>query len=298
MRSSAQTVSAQSGLPSRARGPVGRGRRRWRPQRAHGRRLPGSRRPSGAGAGAGRAGRRCGRVDGGARRRGAVPGRGRAAVALLLPGQPAAPADRRRPRSRRPPGAAPRVVLHPGPRRPGSRAARRRRRGRHASLVRPSRRGRGPRGLDRAVRRHATPGEGGVPDADRPPAHPRRAAGTGGRRRPVDGAGRAPARGADHGDAAQRPGARRGRDRRAHRHARPPRRPVTGREPVLPLPRDRQRDRPLGRSGRRDGHGGRGAGAGGAGRGHPHRHRCRGDRDRPRRPGRVHPPRRGAHRAR
>ncbi|HEX5811254.1 MAG TPA: NAD(P)-binding protein, partial [Pseudonocardia sp.] len=91
---------------------------------------------------------------------------------------------------------------------------------------------------------------------------------------------------------------RRGRDGRADRHARPPRRPVTGREPVLPLPRDRQRDRPLGRAGRRDGHGGRGAGAGGAGRGRPHRHRRRGDGDRPGRAGHVHGPRRGAHRTR
>ena len=197
--------------------PVGRGRRRRRPQRADRRRLPGPRRPAGARAGAARAGRRRGRVGAGA-----FPGSDAAAVALLLPGQPAAPAHRRRARSRRPPGPAPRLVVHAGPA------------DRPAGCSSPTTRTRTRRSFagdgaaattrvgPRCTPTPAASARARVPDAHRAAAHPRRAAGAGGRRRPVDGARRAPARRSGSRSASRRPRARRGRDRRAHRHPRPP----------------------------------------------------------------------------
>ena len=63
----------------------------------------------------------------------------------------------------------------------------------------------------------------------------------------------APAVRADRADVRLRPDARHGPDRRADRHVRARRRSAAAPEPLLPLPRDRQRDRPLGRAGRRDG---------------------------------------------
>ena len=63
--------------------------------------------------------------------------------------------------------------------------------------------------------------------------------------------------------ASRRHGARHRADRRPHRHVR--RRPRPRRQPLLPVPRGRWRDRPVGRPGRRDGHGVGAARRGGVG---------------------------------
>ena len=64
----------------------------------------------------------------------------------------------------------------------------------------------------------------------------------------------------DRRRAGQRPGPRRGRDRRADRHLRPARRPVAAAERLLPVSPARRRRRRLARPGRRHGRGERGAG--------------------------------------
>jgi hypothetical protein len=82
---------------------------------------------------------------------------------------------------------------------------------------------------------------------------------------------------------------RAGSHRCADRHVRLSQRTRSAPEPLLSLPRDRERDRPLGRTGRRDGGAQRGARAGRSPgrRGYPHR--GRGQRDRARWPRRPRP---------
>ena len=116
-------------------------------------------------------------------------------------------------------------------------------------------------------------GAGRVPVADRAAGLARRAARAGRRRRGLGGAGRAAAGGDAGAPLRGRPRARDRRHRRADRHVRGARRRVAAPEPLLPLPRDRQRHGRLGRAGRRDGRGHRrargdrlGGGRGGAAR--------------------------------
>ena len=173
----------------------------------------------------------------GARRRrggvgdGAFAGRRRAAVALLLPGQPAARStiiddlglDMRLP------GAASR------PTRPTRRSGRgllvdaddadatRRSFAAHRARRRDA-------GLDRALRRHRSVWRGALfPTLHRAAAHPRR---TPSARWATTRCGptliERPLGASDRGALRRRPRARRRRDRRAHRHVRPPRRPVLG----------------------------------------------------------------------
>ena len=111
----------------------------------------------------------------------------------------------------------------------------------------------------------------------------RGAAGAGRRRRRLGGAGRAAAGGGARALLRGRLRARDHRHRRADRHLRGPRRRVAAPEPLLPLPRDRQRHGRLGRAGGRHGRADRVAGRDRVRRGRRAAARLRGDLDRDRR---------------
>ena len=129
-----------------------------------------------------------------------------------------------------------------------------RRRRAHARVARAGhRRRRGVRRLGALLRPLRPRGARRVPDAARAAAHARRAARADRRRRGLGGAVRAPARRGDRGHVRRRRAARDRADRRADRHVRRRPRARPAPEPLLPLPRDRQRDRRVGRAGRRDG---------------------------------------------
>ena len=98
-----------------------------------------------------------------------------------------------------------------------------------------------------------------LPDAHRAADVARRAARPGRRPRGVGGADRAPAGRGAESLLRGRPRARGDRHRRADRDLRRARGRVAAPEPLLPLPRDRQRHGRLGRAGGRDGRGHRGA---------------------------------------
>ncbi len=165
-------------------------------------------------------------------------GRRRAALALLLPRLAAAADD---------PGGA-RAVFGVAPARGVlvlAAAGRERSAGAHGPAAGPQLGGvRGADGAD---------GEGRLPDAHRAAGLTRGAARTGRRRRGLGGADRAPAGGDAGALLRRRPRARDRRHRRADRDLRRHRRRVAAPEPLLPLPRDRQRHGRLGRAGRRDG---------------------------------------------
>ena len=118
------------------------------------------------------------------------------------------------------------------------------------------------------------------PTHDRAAAPGERAARAGGRRRGVGGAVRAPDRRAHRGLPRRRRRARGRAHRRAHRDLRRRPRRRSAPEPLLPLPRHRQRHRPLGRPHGRDGRGHRRARGGGARRGRAAALRRRGHGDR------------------
>ena len=92
-----------------------------------------------------------------------------------------------------------------------------------------------------------------VPDADRAAPLPRRGPAPARRRRAWERAVRAAAVGDARADVRLRPRAGHRPHRRHDRDVRAGRRPAAAPEPLLPLPRDRQRHRPLGRAGGRDG---------------------------------------------
>ncbi|CAK7283135.1 hypothetical protein SGPA1_21110 [Streptomyces misionensis JCM 4497] len=300
---------------------VRRRHRGRRPQRPGRRRLSGPGRALRAGAGAARPHRR------GRRLQPAVHRDGRPSVALLLPGQPAAAEDRRRPRPGLPRPHPHHLLLHPRRTRgPAHRTAGRRRRGTHPGGLRPAdRRGARTRRLAAFLRHDRSRRPARLPDPHRAPAHPGRTAPPHRRRDRLAGPVRGADRGRGGGALRGRPGPGRGAHRRPDRHLRRRPRSLPGPEPLLPLPRHRRRHRRLGRARGRHGrphrrprHGGpRGRrGARDRARGGPRRHRRRrrrgrlplrrrrGRRGRPARPGRRlpagtgRPHRRGAPRAR
>ena len=123
------------------------------------------------------------------------------------------------------------------------------RRRRDRRLVRVGRRRRRRRRVARVRRPHRRARRAALPDDDRAAAVARRrppAARCGRLARP----GRAAGRRGGRRDVRLRPGPRGRADGRPHRHVRPRPRDRRPAEPVLPLSRDRRRDRGLGRAGR------------------------------------------------